>query len=141
MNNTSLSIIFLAPVYGIVSYLFSFLIFRFDRLILVSKFSPGIAPFVWICSAFSFGFVRMRIFQSRCEVSYNLVSFSSGNSSSSSSSSSSSMSVSVAFRFWSIFNFPFNMSRSISSQRPYLPSHPVSNVCSSGEFQGSSGLR
>ena len=88
---------------------------------------------MWICSASSYGFVRVGAYlPSRSVVLYVFgVLISSGNSSSFSSSSSSSVSVSVAFRFWTIFNFPFSVSRSISSQRPYLPSKPV---CSSGLF-------
>ena len=35
------------------------LLFRFDRISLVSKFSPGISPSLWICSEPSSGFVRM----------------------------------------------------------------------------------
>ena len=58
------------------------------------------------------------------EVSYVFGVLISSGTKSSSSSSFSSVSVSVAFRFWTIFSFPFNISRSISSQRTYLPSRP-----------------
>ena len=113
-------------MYGTVPYLFGFLLLRFDRLILFSKFSPGISPSVRICRASSSGFVRIgTYFPPRSEVSYVFgVPISSGASSSSSSSSSSSVSVSVVFRFWTILSVSFRMSRSISSQRPYFPSRP-----------------
>ena len=96
--------IFLAqkfPLYGILSHLFGFSLFRFDRTMFGSNFSPDISSSVWICNASSSGFVRMGA---------NVPSPStSGISSSSSSSSFSSLSLSVLFRFWTIFDFSFKM--------------------------------
>ena len=75
-------------VYGMVPYLFGFLLSRADRLIVVFKFSPDISPSVSSCSASSSGFVRIGAYRpSRSEVSYVFgvgVPTSSGISSSSS---------------------------------------------------------
>ena len=101
-------------------YLFGLFIVRFERRMLCSKFSPGISPSVWICIASSSVFVWI----GTIDVSYVVIPIVSGISSSSSSSSSSSVSQSDLFRFRTLLNFPFNMSRRISSQRPYFPSSP-----------------
>ena len=62
-------------------------------------------------------------FPPRLEVSYVFgVPISSGATST--SLSSSSVSVSAVLPFWTILSFPFRVSRSISSQRPYFPSRP-----------------
>ena len=107
-------------------YLFGFLLFRLERLICDSEFSPGISLSVCSCSVSSSGLVRIGTYlPSFSDVSYTIgVPISSGVSSSSSSSSSSSVSLSARFLFWTSFNLPFRMSRRISSQRPYFPSSP-----------------
>ena len=92
-------------------------------------FSPDISPSVCSCSATSSsGLVRIGAYRpSRSEVSYSFgvgIPISSGISSSSSESSSSSVALAVCFRLWTIFSFPFSISRSILSHLPYLPSRP-----------------
>ena len=128
MNNTCLSEHLLSPEISSIWYStvsIRFFLFRYDRLTIFSKLSPGISPSVWICNASSSRFVRMGMyFPPRSEVSYVFGVPNSYGTSSSSSSSSSSVSVSLAFRFWTILSFPLNMSRCISSQRPYSPSRP-----------------
>ena len=112
---------------GTLPYLFGLFMFWLDRPILLSVFSPcGISsPSVWIWIASSSGLVRIDWYRPfRSDVLYVRLPVSSGISSSS-SSSSSFVSDTLTFRFWTILSFPFRMSRSISSHRPYFPSSPL----------------
>ena len=111
-------------MYGTVPYLFGFLLLRFDRLILFSNSNQVSHRRYGFAEHLLPDFFRIgTYFPPRLEVSYVFgVPISSGATST--SLSSSSVSVSAVLPFWTILSFPFRMSRSISSQRPYFPSRP-----------------